>query len=517
MPPVTDRLFATLRRPLTTFQTVLGWAVATATFFVLVQFIGGPVESDSAQSIYSTFLVQHGYLSCIYPPPVHFHFPMVADPYAFVAPFWPLLSGGLAAILRIGHTAPFPNPGVNCATATPAIYRWMGQSTAALDTIRLGYVAWVFLAGGVVAYLRSLGRGKTLWEPFALLILAVTPSVWMPITQFYHPQDIVAMGLSLVGLALVRRDRWLWGGVVLGLAFTAQQFAVLPIALVLVLAARAKYPKLIGGLAIGVGVIALPLLVFTSGHALHTIILGSSRNISHTFGGTVIWEAHLRGPLRFVVSRMLPVIAVMLVTWAAKRRWGHRVFSPVIFSSLVALSLVMRLVFEINLFGYYFMAAAVTLVLLDVTRGRLRGGTVVWLLTTAVAFNPIPFGFVSNDNSPLNVTLYRGLPFAVLIVMALVVVVGVVRHRLRWVWLVGIILAIPVEWQMSTRKYFGESSIPHWAWQIVLVSWALALIVTALRAEDSEDDLGAQPLGVPLGLAGDTGSRLTEGATSRPE
>ena len=512
-----NRLAAVLGRPLTTLQSVLGWVVASTIFFVVVQFIGGPTESDAAQSIYSTFLVQHGYLACIYPPPSHFHFPLVAAPYAFVAPLWPLLNGGLAALLRIGQAAPFPHIGTNCANATPVIYHWMGQSNAVLDTIRLGYVAWVFLAGGVVAYLRALKRGATLWGSFALLVIAVTPSVWMPLTQYFHPQDIVAMGLSLVGLSLVYRDRWLWGGVVLGLAFTSQQFAVLPIAVVLVIATRQRYPKLLGGLSLGVGGIALPLLVVTSGHALHTILLGSSRNLMLSAGGTVLWEAHLQGVTRFFASRMLPVIVVLLVTWLAKRRWGERLFTPVAFSSLVAFSLVARLVFEVNLFGYYFMATAVALVLLDIVRERVRGATVVWLLVTAVAFNPIPFGFVSNDHNPLNADLYRYLPLAVIAVFAVMSTVSVVKRRVRWIWLAGLAIVVPVEWQMATSLSYGESFVPHWAWQVILVPWAVALIVSATKNETLEDDLGAQPLGVPLRLTGDTGSRLAESASSRPE
>ena len=47
--------------------------------------------------------------------------------------------------------------------------------------------------------------------------------------------------------------------------------------------------------------------------------------------------------------------------------------------SLVATSLALRLVFEQNIFGYYFMALCVTLVLLDVISGRIRGELVAWL------------------------------------------------------------------------------------------------------------------------------------------
>ena len=46
---------------------------------------------------------------------------------------------------------------------------------------------------------------------------------------------------------------------------------------------------------------------------------------------------------------------------------------PVPFCRSIATSLSFRLVFEQNLYGYYFMALAVSLVLVDVMCGRIRG------------------------------------------------------------------------------------------------------------------------------------------------
>ena len=52
--------------------------------------------------------------------------------------------------------------------------------------------------------------------------------------------------------------------------------------------------------------------------------------------------------------------------------WGIRPLQPAVLIALVALSLSFRLVFEDNVFSYYYMALAVTLVLLDVVGGRIR-------------------------------------------------------------------------------------------------------------------------------------------------
>ena len=61
-------------------------------------------------------------------------------------------------------------------------------------------------------------------------MLACAPPVWMPLLQFFHPQDIMATGLALGALASVRRDRWVCAGVLVALALTSQQFALLVLA-----------------------------------------------------------------------------------------------------------------------------------------------------------------------------------------------------------------------------------------------------------------------------------------------
>ena len=60
------------------------------------------------------------------------------------------------------------------------------------------------------------------------------------------------------------------------------------------------------------------------------------------------------------------------------RRLGPRSLEPVPLLSLVAVSLALRLVFEANLFTYYFMALAVTLALLEVTQGSIRRTVAAW-------------------------------------------------------------------------------------------------------------------------------------------
>src|ERR1035438_9457021 len=53
--------------------------------------------------------------------------------------------------------------------------------------------------------------------------------------SLFHPQDLLAMGLILCGVASVLRDRWVLAGVLMGLALTSQQFSILVLVVLLVL------------------------------------------------------------------------------------------------------------------------------------------------------------------------------------------------------------------------------------------------------------------------------------------
>ncbi len=72
--------------------------------------------------------------------------------------------GGLAAVLKIGHTLPFPSDsalGKNCADGYSAMYQWAAKTLSLVPTVGLGYVSWFALLAGFVALLRVC-RSRTL-------------------------------------------------------------------------------------------------------------------------------------------------------------------------------------------------------------------------------------------------------------------------------------------------------------------------------------------------------------------
>ncbi len=374
---------AWLNRPLSGWWCAVGWLAATLIFMGLVQIVGGPTFHDSPESIYSTWAIAHGQLSCAYP---------AGDPTfaPFIAPLYPLLSGGVAALARIGHTVPFPSLGAHCSNAIIAMDHWIPRSGANVPTLWIGCLGWLVLMAGAVAVRRATGRGRCGWEPATVMFMACFPPVFMTLTEYFHPQDLMAMGLALGGLACVRRGRWIWVGVLFGLAVTSQQFALLILAPLLVIVPWKRRFQ-IAGAAIGTAVlVVLPLVALHSEGVIHAAVLGSGNG--PWSGVTVLGAVHLEGPLRVAASRELPIVLSMVAAWLAVRRLGSLVLEPVPLLSLVATSLCLRLVFEENLYGYYFMAVAVVLVLLDVVRGRLSGYFVGWLALVALVFGPLPWG-----------------------------------------------------------------------------------------------------------------------------
>lgn len=474
-------LTSTLNRPLASGWCAVGWVVASLVFIGIVRLLGGPGRVDAIESVYSTWAVANGHLACAYPPGSPYHFAGIGYPVAFIAPLWPLVSGGIAGLTGIGHSVPFPSQGAlgpNCSGALTAMTHWSAEAKVLNPTIQIGYLCWFVLMAGVVALLRASGRGRRGWEPAILLVFALTPFVMMPLLDDFHPQDVMAMGLILGGVACARRGWWVRAGLLLGLAVTSQQFALLVLAPLLVVAPPTRRIRFAGAAISAVALVVLPLIAITSGHALRAVTLGSGDTPS--IGGTVLWELHLKGAFLVAISRILPILLAMALAWWATRRLGSSLLEPVPLISLVATSISFRLVFEQNLFGYYFMALAVSLFVLDVVRGQLRGQVVAWLSLVVLAFDPAPRIHVLSVYLP-----------SVLMVIACLVILWSVRHgRVHW-YLVAWVVVVALAFASYPIGSF-RNPLPIWLWQVVLVSTGVMLAAKPLLTW-KWDILGQKP------------------------
>jgi hypothetical protein len=484
--PQTDRrptVWDSLNRQVSGFWCALSWLAASAVYFGFVALMGGPTKNDSTESVYSTWAIAHARFTCAFPPvtPVTRSFLPDYAPGPHVAPLWPLVSGGIAALFRIGHSVPFPSlhaMGPNCSQAYPAMYQWADISGSHLPTIGIGYIAWFALLTGVVAVLRSSGRGRTGWEVASVLLVALTPIVWMPVLDQYHPQDLVALGLILVSVACFMNDRWIWAGLCIGLASTSQQFALLAlIALFFVAPGHARW-RLVAASAGCAAIVSLSMVAVTAGQAWDAIAIGSGDFKS--LGGTVVWELGLHGAHLVIVSRILPLAAAAALSWWLVRRIGSRALDPLLLLSLVGTCLTFRLVFEENLYGYYFLPLVVFLILMDVVRGQLRGQLLAWAALVSVIFNPIPFGLSPNGRSWGLAALSD--VHAIFIGTTLCIVLWDAAHRLVRPYIVAtLLMAIYMfgTWP-PWSAHFLNASRPLWTTEIILVGAGLALVAEPL-------------------------------------
>ncbi len=368
-----------LDRPLSNVTCAVGWIVATIVFILLTRSVGGVTTSDSFVSVNSTLAIAHGHLSCSYPP----QSTVGNNPLA--PPLYPLISGGLAAIFRVGHSVPFPSAaqlGPHCSNAFTAIGHWIVPTGALFTVVIFGYVAWFILAAGIIVLMRAARCGRCVREVVALLAVACAPPVIMCLNEYFHPQDLIAVGLALAGVGCVMRHRWLVAGFLLGLALTSQQFALLcAIPLVLVFPLRSS-SRLVLGLFMAVACIDIPMFLLTSGRALKAIAVGTGVN---TQRATALVLTHLHGNTLYTISRVTPIVLAIGVTLWIRRRLAMSTMDPVVLLSLVAVSLTFRLVFEVNLWGYYFMAVSVVLIVRAAIQRHVSWLFVLWLIVVTYA------------------------------------------------------------------------------------------------------------------------------------
>ncbi len=137
--------------------------------------------------------------------------------------------------------------------------------------------------------------------------------------------------------------------------------------------------------------------------------------------------------------------------------------------------------FEVNFVGYYLMAVAVALILLDVVSGRLRGSTVAWIALATAVFNPVPWE-IHADGTSWGLGLYIALPITMLSVATVFILVSISQRITCWYlygWTVLMVTSLVIGgWR---RDPYGHP-FPLWFWQIVLVSLAIRLASVRLAS-----------------------------------
>ena len=315
---------------------------------------------------------------------------------------------------------------------------------------------------------------------------------------------------------MLRRGSWWWAGALFGLAVTSQQFALLILVPLVVIVPRTARAKVLVTAIASAAIIDVVFIAATSGRALNAVLIGSGN--FRSYGGTVLWELHSHGAFLVALSRVAPLGVSFVLAWYVLHRLGPAALDPIPLVSLVATSLSLRLVFEQNLFGYYFMALAVSLILLDVIAGHLRGELVVWIALVTVVFPLLRWGLDFNARSwGLQFDLTVPIAFAA-IVLALIVI-DATRKRVRWYLVIPLILVVVCIAQWPPWNTIPlRNLLPLWLWQIILVAsgiWlAASPLCSAMRtlgvSAPSSDELPKSDRGKAIGTSGYSGVGRSE-------
>ncbi len=385
-------------------RTVLGLvllvAAAACYFAIIVARHGPPPDGDTTPLTEVTSALASGELHVAaaddgLPNPPGYPLlaaPLVAGlPSLFGSPAWCLTPN------RVAGQPTAPDSSAANRAAGVNVCGKVGPSGAATNSLPdwyrsqalLGVLGWLVLAAGGWALLRAAGSDSPSRTAALLAFLAFLPAATSAIVQFFHPQDIVSLGLALVAMAQTMRDRWVLAGALFGLAVLTKQFALL-----LVLPAVLVAPDARSRLRLGVTtvvVVAAGLLPFLVSAPRTTLENFSGFSAGGAVSGaTVLTLSGVSGTVASAVARDAPVLfAATVCLWALSRRgpWLRR---P---DALVALGLACvsgRLVFESVVFPYYLLAPSVLFFLLDLVARRSPSRSLAWCAGAAffVAVRP---------------------------------------------------------------------------------------------------------------------------------
>ncbi|HTZ10267.1 MAG TPA: glycosyltransferase 87 family protein [Acidimicrobiales bacterium] len=370
----------------------MAFHVASCAVFLCIIFVRGgpnPGETDAHADTDPATAISHGHLrqaeeeTAVPNPP---GYPLLTAPFVLLlrpvvgSPRW-CDDKPIPAALRSIGAAYFSKLLDPCASRTPAHpgYPIWYRSQAVLAV-----VGWIVLLVGAVGLLGAAGAGGGVGELLLVVTLLALPATTDAVAQSFHPQDLMSVGFSAAACAQGMRRRWVWAGVLFGLALLCKQFALLAIIPAVALAPdwRGRLRLVAAtGLVGAVGV--LPFYLADPAATTHAL------SATYVEGAGVVKTPSVIGLLdmgeyrKLVLARDLPLLlsaGIVAVVW---RRAGARLRrAPVAVVGLVLACLATRLVFEVSMWNYYFLAVGAFLLILDMTYRRPPWWSLVWIVGT---------------------------------------------------------------------------------------------------------------------------------------
>ena len=188
-----------------------------------------------------------------------------------------------------------------------------------------------------------------------------------------------------------------------------------------------------------------------------------------------------------------PLVLSLVLTVVVVRRIGQKVLDPPILLCLIAVSLSLRLIFEQNIFGYYYIPLCVSLLLFDVVRGRIRGAFVAWNFLILLAYSEGAISLIMWRQS-WGQDARHWIPPVLMIIALLVILDQLLRHRLTLDAIVwgGVVISALLVWPVSTDPFRHQPVT--WLWQVILVAIGVILAAAPLLSYVRAKPPPAEPL-----------------------
>ena len=400
-------------------RTVPTWArravvCGSCALFLLIIFVRGgpnPAETDAHADTLAATAISHGDLSAaeratLVPNPPGY--PLLTAPFVLVlrpwvgAPRWcddkpvpPTLRSGPGSAFYRAIFAPCGAP------ATPPS-RPLWYRSQALLTV-LGFAV---LAVGAILLMRAAGAGRGWRECVLVVALALLPATTDAVAQTFHPQDLMSVGFAFMGIAQALRRRWLMVGIAFGVAFVCKQFALLPLIGVLAAAPTWRARLLCVLPAAGViGVVVLPFYIVDPADTVHALSAVYVAGVTVVKTTTVLGQLGIGEQAKLEIARDGPLACTVVLAYLCRRLRGPRLLETEALLGLVVACFAVRLVFEVGLLDYYFLAVGAALLALDICCARVPVRTIGWVVATRFGLT-----WVAAHASPmLTAWLYLGL------------------------------------------------------------------------------------------------------------
>ena len=211
---------------------------------------------------------------------------------------------------------------------------WQGLTgganpSGALTLAGYGAAAMVVIAGGRLV---GAGPGGRRREMLFLAVVSVSPFFREALGNYFHPEDVLALGLLLLALSLASESHWGWAGVALGLAFGSKQWVLLAVPPLIAMApGRRAKARLLGAAFGAVALVYAPFILLKPAAAWQVFrgpVPVAGGFVPQTTIVGMLREAPVSCPSRVCqrLARLLPLLFATVVPAAVglviSRRYG---------------------------------------------------------------------------------------------------------------------------------------------------------------------------------------------------